>query len=337
MNVFYSCGCAGNCSDDPCDCQSQPCPQCAAVVTTTMPPCIGEKCDELYDCKCIIYNGPDLACYGIYNGDNLCKVLEVAAYGIAPGCAPTTTTTVAPCPCYNYTVTPALGRPSIPPIDPNPTPAPIYKVTLVRYTDCADGIVKYLEISKVTIICSSTIPEFPYKKGTIVKGGCCTATTTLPPRQRCTLSYGRIEKDWSQLTGPVQYSLNKLLLNGLDYANGQILTINPDPVNGNLSVGTGLDGSTYIMNINDWLTHVANYGMSAAYASGFEFHDDMTVIDTPHANSSWSIQITRTDSSNSVNTYYYDSGTGLYSGSGFGIQYGNNIEWWDTLASCSNL
>lgn len=318
MNVFYSCGCSGNCSDDPCDCQSQPCLECAAVVTTTTVPCIGEKCDEIYDCKCIIYNGPDLACYGVYTGDNLCRILEIAASNLVAGCATTTTTTIAPCDCYNYTL----------------TPNPHYDVTVVRYIECVTNLVKQVEITKPTIVCSVSTPEFMSSThvGTIVKGGCCTYTTTIPPRQRCTnAAYYAINMDWSNVTYPISYQLEQLELNGIEYAHGEILTLLSAA---DLIIGIGLDGATpFIMNINDWLTSVANNTMVPANASGFEFHDDMQTFDTPHPNSTWSIKITKTESNGYKIDYYYDS----LSGFGYDMGQSGTIQWVDPLTSCSSI
>jgi hypothetical protein len=109
--MWYSCGCSCSCGDDPCGCQQVVCTSCTTTTTTTSAPCIGEKCDELYDCACIIYNGPNLACYGIYKGDNLCKILQIAASNL-PSCTPPvpTTTTTTLCPCLGYELVSAKGQ-----------------------------------------------------------------------------------------------------------------------------------------------------------------------------------------------------------------------------------
>ena len=77
-----NCGCyCGSCNCGGIDCYSSPCSNCTPICNTTTttttinPNC--EPCDEFYDCECVIYNGPNLKCYGVSTGDTLCEILEV--------------------------------------------------------------------------------------------------------------------------------------------------------------------------------------------------------------------------------------------------------------------
>ena len=109
--MYYSCGCNCGCDYD-CGCNTvaSSCCNCITTTSTTMIPCIGEPCDELYDCGCVIYNGPDLSCYGIKNGYSLCNILDVIMHQISDECTTTTTSTTSTttaypclCNCLKYT------------------------------------------------------------------------------------------------------------------------------------------------------------------------------------------------------------------------------------------
>lgn len=69
---------------------------CGAIVTTTSTTttttlCIGgEPCEEAIDPRCIIYNGPDLPCYGIQTGDSAADILQIIINNFA--CITTTST-----------------------------------------------------------------------------------------------------------------------------------------------------------------------------------------------------------------------------------------------------
>jgi hypothetical protein len=72
-----SCGCNCKCSHG---CDPLPCHNCCTTTSTTSTttiPCIGELCDELYDCQCVKYKGPDLTCYGIEDGTTLCDIIKI--------------------------------------------------------------------------------------------------------------------------------------------------------------------------------------------------------------------------------------------------------------------
>jgi hypothetical protein len=68
--------------------------------TTTTTTCNGEPCEEAVDPRCIIYNGPDIPCYGIKDGDSAADILEIIidlfACITTTTAAPTTSTTIAP-------------------------------------------------------------------------------------------------------------------------------------------------------------------------------------------------------------------------------------------------
>ena len=84
-----NCGCyCGSCNCGGIDCYSQPqcgCNTKCSTTTTTTIPCIGENCDELYDCNCVIYNGGNLESYGVEPGTNLCDILNHLIDVITPG------------------------------------------------------------------------------------------------------------------------------------------------------------------------------------------------------------------------------------------------------------
>lgn len=59
--------------------------------TTTTTTCDGEPCEEAIDPRCIIYNGPNLDCYGIKTGDSAADILQIIINNI--NCSGTTTST----------------------------------------------------------------------------------------------------------------------------------------------------------------------------------------------------------------------------------------------------
>ena len=87
-----------------CGCYQSICPQCTpthrtttTTTTTINPDC--ELCDQFYDCECIIYNGPNVECYGLTKGDNLCEILETIIQNL-PQCK-----TTLPPPACSFTAT----------------------------------------------------------------------------------------------------------------------------------------------------------------------------------------------------------------------------------------
>lgn len=89
-----NCGCNSGCGCDPNPCH-KPCTTTSTTSTTTIP-CIGEQCDELYDCECVRYIGEDLLCYGIKNGTTLCEIIQIINDEICK-LGPVATTTLRDC------------------------------------------------------------------------------------------------------------------------------------------------------------------------------------------------------------------------------------------------
>lgn len=297
--MCYSCGCSCSCGDDPCGCQATPCTSCitTTITTTINPNC--EPCDELYDCDCIIYNGPDLICYGIHNGDSLCKLLEIAASNL-PSCTTTTTipiTTTTTCPCFSYNLTNTGAQGS---------------TFSAIYVPCKSSkeTIEYLPYKSHKTICVTphSVPTTVAGTGTILLKGCCITPPPPPPQiKRCTFDYPAIEKFGSDSGSagnaanfPYTFTLNSMVLNGIEYVTSStpVLHINSET---DLLIGIGLNNQPYPMNINDWLT-------AAAKGSGFVFYDNVTVIDSPSPDSTFNITIT----SNTPNIYHIDSTVGVY-------------------------
>ena len=287
---YYSCGCFCSCGDDPCGCQQVVCPQCTTTTSTTTIPCIGEKCDELYDCACIIYNGPDLQCYGIKHGDTLCKILQIAAANL-PSCATpsTTTTTTTLCPCVGYTVTAFKGA-----------------GVAVSYITCGGQkeIIDYAYTRPVFDICTQrgSVPQLVSGKAQIaaLDPECCVTTTTTaaPLMQRCTVyqGYGEIERKWNDF--PDTFTAVSIKLNGVEYVNSTTPNLNINS-RADLVIGIGLDGTSHVMNVSDWVNTITR-------GSGFVFHDNMNVIDYPYAGATLDITLSMQDPGG-TRSYYYDS------------------------------
>ncbi len=318
--MCYLCGCSCSCGDNPCGCQEVVCSQCSTTTTSTTtldPNC--EPCDEMYDCTCIIYNGPDLQCYGIYNGDNLCKILYIAASNLPEVCVVTTTTippttTTTTCACNNYLITNEAFSQS----------GQLGAVYSVKYTPCENkpGSTKILYVTtreNNKTICSRDVPTRVAGTGTIesVNGPCCglvTTTTAAPAEaQRCTAdTYFAIEDKFTDF--PITIILYSMSLNGIAYGTQSSSTLIINSL-ADVSIGVGLDGNSYIMNISDWLTRIAA-------GSGFVFHDNMKVIDYPYAGSTLYMELTMTDPGG-TRSYYYDSVKGF----GWGDAAGTYVDW----------
>jgi hypothetical protein len=114
--------------------------------------------------------------------------------------------------------------------------------------------------------------------------------------------YYKIERVWNN--SPYIYRLYSMILNGVQFASSQILTINAP---GDLVVATSIvDGLPYIVNINDWLNNIPG----VAY-TGWVFHDDMHAIDKPTIGSTYFIQIARIGGGGGNETYFYTSQYGF--------------------------
>jgi hypothetical protein len=98
-----SCNCSCGCSAS-CGCYETVCPSCVpkcptstTTTTTINPNC--EVCGEFFNCECIKYNGPNVECYYLKDGDTLCTILENVIKNL-PDCK----TTQPPLNC-NFTAT----------------------------------------------------------------------------------------------------------------------------------------------------------------------------------------------------------------------------------------
>ena len=79
---------------NPCSCECG-CASTTSTSTTTTTTCAGQPCDVVMDPNCIIYNGPDIPCYGINTGDTAADILQIIINNFA--CITTTTDPFAVC------------------------------------------------------------------------------------------------------------------------------------------------------------------------------------------------------------------------------------------------
>lgn len=125
------------------------------------------------------------------------------------------------------------------------------------------------------------------------------------PHRRCTFSGGpgggpggfSIDDNMNDLPTfglPYIYELLDFTVDGVQYASNQILSITSVS---QIVFGTGLDSNTYLMNISDWMNTIG--------VPGFEFHDNMRVIDTPASTTTYTIHIRRLGPGGGPNDYYY--------------------------------
>lgn len=113
-NVYYNLPCC--------------CPVNTSTTTTTTTACPDAiPCDEVMDSDCVIYNGPDLECYGISTGASVTDILEVIIAQL-PTCVA----------CREIIVT------------------PITEEVTIEYTTCGDTSPTTETISAETTICCST-------------------------------------------------------------------------------------------------------------------------------------------------------------------------------------
>jgi len=77
-----ACSCNNSYYNLPCCCPTEP----TTTTTTTLCP-DGTICEEVIQSDCVIYNGFDLSCYGIKQGDSLTNILEILL-DLLPECTP---------------------------------------------------------------------------------------------------------------------------------------------------------------------------------------------------------------------------------------------------------
>ena len=89
-----SCSCNSSYYNLPCCCPPAKTGTTTTSTTTLCPDAI--PCEEAYQSDCIIYNGPDLTCYGIQTGYSVTQILNIIIAQLDP-CTTTTTTTTTIC------------------------------------------------------------------------------------------------------------------------------------------------------------------------------------------------------------------------------------------------
>ena len=180
------------------------------------------------------------------------------------------------------------------------------------YSD-ADGFLSAFEtgVSKASLLAgypSSLVPDTATTVRIMSDNSLCTNYVDVylfVPFERCTINdssnpnpyneigfYFAMERDWSEASYP--FTLNSMLLNGVEYGTGQVITIIPP---GDLITGVGLDGRIYVMNLSDWLTSIA--------PAGWVFHDDMNTVDHPVGHT---FEIAITGGVGGIDYYYTNDG-----------------------------
>jgi hypothetical protein len=265
------------------------CSQGIPLVCTTTTCKDAQVCDKTVESDCVIYTGPNISCSGITTGMTVTEVMDVILEQLnLINCSY----------CWNVTNNGSIS-------------------TTFDYVDVNGVTVTYpnsVPAGATVQVCGRSVDTTNVTPTQIGRCSVCvlTTTTTAPvgpiiPTARCTAgngsfgNYYKMERTWQEPT--YTYTLNSMLFDGVEYANGEILTINTAT---DLVTGTSLiDGLPYIMNINDWLNSIT--GVST---SGFVFYDDMHVIDKPDTNSTYYIEIDMVALGNSY-TYYYSSNNGF--------------------------
>ncbi len=260
------------------------CSQGSPLVCSTTTCADAQKCDKIVESDCVIYSGPNIPCAGVTSGMTVTEVMDIILEGVnlinCSYCWRVTNDGTTPT-SFNY-------------IDINgeeATYALILPTQSVRVcgrsvTDFTDAIIENLSRC-------STCFNNPIETR-------CTATGTGLPGSG---NYYQMERTW--INPSYTFTLNSLILDGVEYASGETITLSASTLN--IAVST-IDGLVYVQSLNDWLNSIP--GVSAA---GWTFYDDMHTIDRPSASSVYYIQI-ESLSSGIPNNYWY---TSLY---GFGIQ-----------------
>lgn len=152
------------------------------------------------------------------------------------------------------------------------------------------AFVRYSKQGKIVpgslILTAGSYPNGPSTWKEVPADLCC--EPAVGPMQRCVINtnvetepdpylqggdpYFAMERQYITANFPYTFTLNSLNINGIDYASGQVLTLNS---NAELQVGVGLDGRSYFMNVVDWLNNIIPSSTKVV------FYDDMNVIDAP--------------------------------------------------------
>jgi len=271
-----SCNCgAKNNNKVPCCCS-----QGSPLVCTTTTCADAQVCNQTVESDCVIYTGPNISCSGITTGMTVTEVIDIILEQLnLINCSY----------CWNVTNDGSLE-------------------TTFEYVD-ADGetiVYRPITVGGTVQVCGRSVDD---TNVTVVKIGRCSICDYIPVPTRCTGGTGevgsddyyQIERTWSSPT--YTFVLNSMILDGVEYANGETLTITGP---GDLVTGVStIDGNTYVMNINDWLNSITGVA-----TSGFVFYDDMHVIDKPSSSSTYTIEIGMSNTT-VIAVYYYTSQYGF--------------------------
>jgi hypothetical protein len=266
------------------------CSQGSPLVCTTTTCADAQICNQTIESNCVIYTGPNIECSGVTTGMTVTQVMDIILDGVnLINCS------------YCWSMDNSLSSDYVD----------------AEYVN-SDGETVPLSIEPYTVaqVCGRSVNTYISTLVPVNLGRCSvcfptTTTTTSIPNVRCTFlsvlgqpgDY-RIERFWDNLTTdpltsePFTFVLYDFTVDGVDYSNAETLIIS---LSSDLVTGVGLDGGTYVMNINDWLNTVA--------PQGFVCHDDMKVIEHPQG-STYSIRIRRINNSGTLD-YFYSSTYGF--------------------------
>ena len=164
--------------------------------------------------------------------------------------------------------------------------SPIY----VNYVKC-NGAPDTIYLDATTQICARSVE--PIEGVTITQGLECVDNACPVPTYRCTILYSpssessftlnpAIEKNFFQTN---RFTLANFVFDGVEYASGQELLVQSiyggvgDPI----LYGVGLDGTTYPMNVSDWMNSIG--------VPGIVFRDNLSVIELFDSASTFTIRI----------------------------------------------
>lgn len=193
---------------NPCCCQKPAVVTSSTTTTTTI--CVGgEVCEEALDPRCIIYNGPDINCYGIKTGDSAADILQIIINNI--NCFDATTTTTS----TSTTTTSSTTTSTTSSTTTTTTAIPCNCISISNAENCVaewvncDGSPGFFDdwsTQPEIVICArensvSITGLFPLCNPTVVVNGLCSTiddcplpstTTTVAPVFRICLGYSPI-------------------------------------------------------------------------------------------------------------------------------------------------
>jgi hypothetical protein len=283
------------------------CSQGSPLVCTTTTCADAQICNQTIESNCVIYTGPNIECSGVTTGMTVTQVMDIILDGVnLINCS------------YCWSMDNSLSSLFVD----------------AEYVN-SDGETVPLTIEPYTVaqVCGRSVNTYISTLVPVNLGRCSvcfptTTTTTSIPNVRCTFlsvlgqpgDY-RIERFWDNLTTdpltsePFTFVLYDFIVDGVDYSNAETLIIS---LSSDLVTGVGLDGGTYVMNINDWLNTVA--------PQGFVCHDDMKVIEHPQG-STYLIRIRRINNSGTLDYFYTST---------YGFAYGEQANTYGTYQCLSH-